>query len=40
MCALVHGVFSKNHVDYGFDIINILIGFNSADQLMQVKFYS
>lgn len=35
LCALVHGVFSKNHVDYGFDIINILIGFNSADQLMQ-----
>lgn len=37
MCALVHGVFAKNHVDYGFDVINILIGFNSADLLMQVK---
>ncbi|GIY98723.1 armadillo-like helical domain-containing protein 3 [Caerostris extrusa] len=35
LCALVHGVYGKTHVDYGFDVINLLIGFSSAEHLMQ-----
>ncbi|XP_054722195.1 armadillo-like helical domain-containing protein 3 [Uloborus diversus] len=34
LCALVHGVYGKTH-NYGFDVINLLIGFNSAEELMQ-----
>ncbi|GFT69451.1 armadillo-like helical domain-containing protein 3 [Nephila pilipes] len=35
LCALVHGVYGKAHGDYGFDVINLLIGFSSAEHLMQ-----
>ncbi|XP_035216620.1 armadillo-like helical domain-containing protein 3 [Stegodyphus dumicola] len=36
MCALVQGIYGKTHTDYGFDVINLLIGFSSAEHLMQV----
>ncbi|KFM81008.1 hypothetical protein X975_10907, partial [Stegodyphus mimosarum] len=36
MCALVRGIYGKTHTDYGFDVINLLIGFSSAEHLMQV----
>ncbi|CAL1280907.1 unnamed protein product [Larinioides sclopetarius] len=35
LCALVHGVYGKAPGDYGFDVINLLIGFSSAEHLMQ-----
>ncbi|GFX51512.1 armadillo-like helical domain-containing protein 3 [Trichonephila clavipes] len=35
LCALVRGVYGKAHGDYGFDVINLLIGFSSAEHLMQ-----
>ncbi|PRD32063.1 UNVERIFIED_CONTAM: zgc [Trichonephila clavipes] len=40
LCALVRGVYGKAHGDYGFDVINLLIGFSSAEHLMQVIFIS
>lgn len=35
LCALIQGVYRKAHGDYGFDIINLLIGFDSAEPTMQ-----
>ncbi|GBN41383.1 UPF0668 protein C10orf76 [Araneus ventricosus] len=35
LCALVHGIYGKAPGDYGFDVINLLIGFSSAEHLMQ-----
>lgn len=35
LCALIQGVYRKSHGDYGFDIINLLIGFDTAEATMQ-----
>ncbi|CAN8023637.1 unnamed protein product [Ixodes persulcatus] len=35
LCALIQGVYRKAHGDYGFDIINLLIGFDTAEPTMQ-----
>ncbi|XP_038045542.1 armadillo-like helical domain-containing protein 3 [Patiria miniata] len=34
LCALVRGVHKRTLSDHGFDVINILIGFDSAEMLM------
>jgi len=39
LCALVRAVYRKRLGDHGFDVINILIGFDAAEAQMQVFFY-
>ena len=36
LCALVRAVYRKRLGDHGFDVLNILIGFDAAEAQMQV----
>lgn len=36
LCSLVRGLYRKMQGDYGFDFINILIGFDAAEEQMQL----
>lgn len=36
LCSLVRGLYRKMQGDYGFDFINILIGFDVAEEKMQI----
>lgn len=38
ICALIRGVYKKSRGDFGFDIIDILIGFDAAEFQMQVRW--
>jgi len=37
MCGLVKGAFAHSKGDYGFDVIELLMGFEQADGIMQVR---
>lgn len=36
LCTLVRGIYHKKMIDYGFDIINILVGFDEAELQMKM----
>ena len=37
MCGLVKGAFIQSKGSYGFDVIDLLIGFDQAESVMQVN---
>uniref|UniRef100_A0A8C5TG69 Armadillo like helical domain containing 3 n=1 Tax=Malurus cyaneus samueli TaxID=2593467 RepID=A0A8C5TG69_9PASS len=39
LCALIRGVHQKNKSTSGFDIINMLVGFDKAELCMKVRFW-
>ena len=39
MCGLVKGAVSHAKGDYGFEMIDLLIGFDEAEAVMQVGWY-
>lgn len=40
ICALVKGVIGKQVSDFGFDAINLLVGFEAAEAVFQVSCHS
>lgn len=36
LCAVIHSIYKKTSAEFGFDVINILMGFEDADQMMQM----
>jgi hypothetical protein len=36
LCAVIHSIYKKTSAEFGFDVINILMGFEVADQMMQM----
>ena len=38
LTSLVRGIFRKTLSDFGFDVINLLMGFDNAETQMQVYF--
>jgi len=39
MCGVVRGTVSKCQGNYGFDLIDLLVGFNEAEAVMQVGLF-
>ena len=37
MCGLVKGAFSKSKGDFSFEVIDLLLGFDEAESIMQVR---